>query len=116
VRRTVLIAPVVVAVLLAMATGMVIRALLLSSPRTLEPRIQVAVDAESVARHLSGAIRFQTVSGTNAEAFSRLREYLAEAYPLVHARLDHQTVNGLTLVRVEGQGPRQGSGRLHGPS
>jgi carboxypeptidase PM20D1 len=98
---------VVVAVLVAMATGMVIRAVLLSSPRTLEPRIHVSVDAAGVARHLSGAIRFQTVSGANAEAFSRLREYLAETYPQVHARLVHQTVNGLSLL-YEWKGKDQG--------
>ena len=90
-----------------MATGMVIRAVLLSSPRTLEPRIHVSVDAESVARHLSGAIRFQTVSGANAEAFSRLREYLTETYPQVHARLVHQTVNGRSLL-YEWKGKDQG--------
>ena len=86
---------------------MVIRAALLSSPRTLEPRIQIAVDADSVARHLSGAIRFQTVSGTNAQAFAGLREYLAATYPQVHARLSLQTVNGLSLL-YEWKGKDQG--------
>ena len=65
------------------------------------PRVQVAVDAERVARHLAGAIRFRTVftgDGTNDGEFVGLREYLAETYPLVHARLERETLAGGSLL------------------
>lgn len=68
-----------------------------------EDPVDIAVDAGAAARHLAGAIRFQTVSSEDTTAvdraaFSLLHEYLEQSYPRVHARLARETVNGSSLL------------------
>jgi carboxypeptidase PM20D1 len=68
-----------------------------------EEPVSIAVDAEAAAGHLGGAVRFATVSYEEREkidhlAFLSLHEYLAGAYPRVHARLTREIINGFSLL------------------
>jgi carboxypeptidase PM20D1 len=61
------------------------------------------LDADSAARHLAGALQIPTVSlesggPIDTAAFLRLHQYLARTYPLVHERLGHEIVGGLSLL------------------
>lgn len=63
----------------------------------------LAIDTQAVADKLAGAIRFQTVSSLedadrNAEEFRKLHAYLEQRFPLVHARLKREDVNGFSLL------------------
>ena len=63
----------------------------------------LAVDTQAVADKLAGAIRFQTVSSLddadrNAEEFRKLHAYLEQRFPLVHAKLKRESVNGFSLL------------------
>ena len=63
----------------------------------------LAVDTQAVADKLAGAIRFQTVSSLedadrNAEEFRKLHAYLEQRFPLVHAKLKRESVNGYSLL------------------
>ncbi|MBW2361823.1 MAG: M20/M25/M40 family metallo-hydrolase [Deltaproteobacteria bacterium] len=61
------------------------------------------VDAETVAEHLAGAIRFPTISPADpgdfdGQPFIDLAAYLRETYPLVHQRLDVEVVADYSLL------------------
>jgi len=72
------------------------------SIENLEP-LQLALDAEALARRLAGALRFPTVSNQDparidSGAFRALHAYLEENFPLVHAHLRREVVGGLSLL------------------
>lgn len=85
----------------ATVTVVVVRATFVDKPIA-EPRVHIAVDADRVARHLSGAIRFRTVASADARAddteFSRLHDYFAATYLLTDERLVRETVNKTSLL------------------
>ena len=56
------------------------------------------LDAAQIARHLAGAIQIATVPDAPAETFARLRAWLADTYPRVHANLELELVNDRTLL------------------
>ncbi len=61
------------------------------------------VDGQAAAERLAGALRFRTISNQDpaaldAAAFEGLRHYLEEQFPLVHAQLRHEVVNGHSLL------------------
>ncbi len=63
----------------------------------------VTGDAEAVAKRLSGAIRFKTISFPEQERidgsqFFGLHEYLKASYPLVASRLQWETVKDYSLL------------------
>ncbi|MFO7684239.1 MAG: M20/M25/M40 family metallo-hydrolase, partial [Chloroflexota bacterium] len=63
------------------------------------------VDSQAIAQHLAEAIRCQTTprdeQGTpDPEAFRQLHHFLAERYPLVHAHLKREVINGYSLLYV----------------
>ncbi|MFD1872445.1 M20/M25/M40 family metallo-hydrolase [Hymenobacter bucti] len=63
----------------------------------------VAVVPDTALAHLAGALRIPTVSRTKyAETdtvpFDQLQAYLGRTFPLVHQRLQHQTVNHYGLL------------------
>ncbi|MCW5977491.1 MAG: M20/M25/M40 family metallo-hydrolase [Bryobacteraceae bacterium] len=62
----------------------------------------VAVDASRAPDRLAEAIRIRTVSREDGEVdrveFLRFHEWLASAYPKVHAALERETVNELSLL------------------
>jgi carboxypeptidase PM20D1 len=63
----------------------------------------LAIDENSVAGKLSGAIRFQTVSShddpnLNADEFRKLQAHLQQQFPRVHASLQREVVGGLSLL------------------
>src|SRR4051812_27283827 len=75
--------------------------------RELPARSEVSdekIDADEVARHLSGALRMATVSHENAaeddaSAREQLVEYLKATFPRVHSTLTRERVrNGLLLT------------------
>ena len=89
--------------------GLLVAALLVNTYRKssqqvrVEPIEQPAVDAEAAARHLSGAIRFRTVSfedgsGSSRDELLRLQDFLVHQYPRAHAALKRETVGGLSLL------------------
>src|SRR5262249_10542505 len=60
------------------------------------------VDADAVARRLAGALRFQTISPSDAPldeaAFAGLRAYLAKTWPRTHAKLAPERIGGNSLL------------------
>jgi len=60
------------------------------------------VDADAVAQRLAGALRFQTISRSDAPldeaAFAGLRAYLAKTWPRVHAQLALERIGGQSLL------------------
>lgn len=61
------------------------------------------LDEAAIVEHLSGALRFQTVSHSDvtdfpADEFRAFREYLAASYPLVHATLSREILGGNSLL------------------
>jgi carboxypeptidase PM20D1 len=62
-----------------------------------------------IAEHLAEAITFRTISGddpasTESSEFIRLHAFLRQAYPRLHAALEREVVNGLSLLFTwEGQ-------------
>ncbi len=102
-RRTVLVVLAFVAVLVVATTTVVlVRAVLVGNVPAPEPRVNITVDADRAARHLSGALRFRTIASadgtTNKAEFMRLQDYLVATYPLTHARLVRETINGASLL------------------
>ena len=102
-RRTVLVVLAFVAVLVVATTTVVlVRAALVGNVPAPEPRVNITVDADRAARHLSGALRFRTIASADGTAnkaeFMRLQDYLVATYPLTHARLVRETINGASLL------------------
>jgi carboxypeptidase PM20D1 len=67
------------------------------------PAPALAVDAAGVADKLAGAVRLRTIASAddpelNAAEFRQLHAYLAQRFPLVHARLQRELVGGLSLL------------------
>src|SRR5271165_1933861 len=60
------------------------------------------VDARRAAEHLSGAVRFRTISHDGQDVdggeFLRLHAFLQEAFPRAHAILTREVVNGYSLL------------------
>lgn len=70
-----------------------------------------AVDAEKVSQNLAAAIRCQTIAsdrGTpNTEAFLELHRQLERRYPRVHAQLQRENINHLSLLYTwQGRNPQ----------
>jgi carboxypeptidase PM20D1 len=62
-----------------------------------------AVDSETVAQHLAGAIRFPTISPAepadfDGKPFVELAAYLRGTYPLVHSQLELEVVSDYSLL------------------
>jgi carboxypeptidase PM20D1 len=99
------------AIFAATAGVVVIRTILTRRALPQEPRVHVDVDSAEIARHLSGAIQFQTVfrdDGPSRAELGRLHEYLAASYPLLHARLVRETIDGSSLLyEWPGEEPRK---------
>jgi carboxypeptidase PM20D1 len=98
---------VVAAVILATAVlcGIIlVRAARLSSRQMqVPPEPPAALDMEALVQRLSQAIQFRTLSqplpeGENAEALLEMREFLSNAFPRVHRRLQREIVNGYSLL------------------
>ncbi len=71
------------------------------------------LDAERLAEHLGGIIRFKTLSadtmeGFDREAFLGLHDYMERTYPRLHAVLEKEVVNEYSLLyRWKGTGSPQ---------
>jgi carboxypeptidase PM20D1 len=91
--------------ILVLGTVLVVRTLRIPAPpaAVAEAGAQIAVDEVAAVNRLSGAIRFPTVSYASGgpidtAAFVGLHQYLADSFPLVHANLTRELVNGLSLL------------------
>ena len=67
------------------------------------PAPAVEIDADAAARRLAGALQIPTISNPDPAKFDtaeflRFHRYLEESFPLVHARLERETVNDLSLL------------------
>ncbi|MDM0111050.1 M20 family peptidase [Variovorax sp. J22R133] len=77
-----------------------------------EPVQKVAVDAQAVAKRLSGAIGFKTVSSLddpkfNSGEFVKLQDYLAQQFPKLHATLKKEVVGEHALLYTwQGSDPK----------
>ncbi len=97
----------------ALLVILVVNALRAEAPvqDAVEPADLAEIDADRVARHLGEALRFETISArgephASAEAFHALHDWLAATYPLTHAALERDVVNGESLLfKWEGTDP-----------
>lgn len=67
------------------------------------PVSHVRVDADAAAHRLAGAVRLRTISyderpDASADAFTRLRAYLQQAFPRTHGALQREVVGGHSLL------------------
>ena len=67
------------------------------------PLAPITVDERAAAESLAAALRARTVSsesdaGLNADQFQILQAHLTARYPLLHAALQREVVNGLSLL------------------
>lgn len=75
----------------------------------------MAIDVESAAKRLGGAIAFPTIARENRDemdqaAFLGLHDYLEKTYPLTHRRLQRETVDDFGLLyRWKGRCSAQGA-------
>lgn len=82
-----------------------------SSQLEVEPVTGLNIDANMAARHLGGAITFQTISHQDTadfdpEPFLGFRNYLRATYPRTHKALNLEIVNGYSLLYTwEGTDP-----------
>ncbi len=68
-----------------------------------EPVVRVAIDSLAAAQRLGAAIRFRTISHVDTarferEAFRDLEDHLAATYPLLHASLAREDVDGYGAI------------------
>ena len=90
-----------VAAIIALACINVLR--LGSRQITVVPIVPPPVDERRAAEHLSGAVRFQTISHDLAAdidrgEFLRLHAFLKEVFPRAHAILTREVINGYALL------------------
>src|SRR5258708_18634364 len=100
-RYTVFIALGIVAAVVATACINLLR--LGSRQIMVAPIVPPPVDERRAAEHLSGAVRFQTIShdlapDADRAEFLRLHAFLKEVFPHVHATLTREVVNGYALL------------------
>lgn len=105
---TLLLAVVIVAIVVIVRTALFI-------PPVFAPQEPVSyeIDEQSVVRHMSEAITFQTVSfgnddNTPREPFENFIAWLAETYPLVHSQLSMERIAQYSLL-YRWQGNASGS-------
>lgn len=102
---------VLLGILVALVAALVLSALRLPSKQiAVEPPPARKVDADAVARRLSAAIRFPTISSNDpdavpVEAFEGFHAWLAEAYPLLHGTLALERVGLSALYTWRGSDP-----------
>lgn len=68
-----------------------------------KPITDIQINANEVAKNLSGAIQFKTISQFSqfydlGKPFAELHQYLEKAFPLVHQTLQKETVSRYSLV------------------
>ena len=94
----------VLAALLLLLAVLVVRALRLRSRQgAAAPSAGGGATGGSAAEHLAGAVRFPTISYVDPARFDRqaflgLHDYLAQAYPRVHAALTREVVGDYSLL------------------
>jgi len=90
--------------LIVLVAVIAIRTLRFTSKQVkVSPAPAQALDQQALANRLAQALRFQTVShqdpaALDREAFLGLQGYLAQQFPLVHARLKRETIHDYTLL------------------
>ncbi len=98
---------VILLVVVALLGVMAVRAMRVTPPAPPAAATALAplppLDTAALAMHLAGAIRFPTVSlasggPIDTAAFLALHDYLRETYPLVHATLSREVIDGLSLL------------------
>lgn len=101
-KRVILLIGLAAVILLAVMVGNTLRV-----PAPPPPPTQVGTgirfDEAAAAERLAGAVRFPTVSYASGgpidtAAFLGLHQYFANSFPLVHATLTRELVNGLSLL------------------
>jgi len=89
------------------------RALALPSRQVqVKPVPRITLDETALAERLAAALRFETISYQDPAAlprgeFDKFQRWLAEAYPLLHARLSLERVSDLSLLYTwQGRNPQ----------
>ena len=100
--KRILTAAVLLLLLLVAVVLLRARALTSLQPPPVEP-VTIQVDAGAIAARFAGALRYPTISNQDRaeidrDAFLGLHEYLRQSFPRVHATLERETVNDLSLL------------------
>jgi len=91
-------------VLVLLVCVLVINTLRLTTKQMkVEPPTPVTLDGQALARHLAGAIRFQTITHRDATLieggeFTGLHAYLEETFPRVHIKLSKEVAGDHSLL------------------
>ncbi len=95
---------IVVVALLLLFSVLLFRTLRFTSKQVKAPPVaDTGINAQKVAEHLAGALRFQTVSNEgggqlSVEAFLGLHKYLAQTFPKLHEHLSKEVVADYSLL------------------
>jgi len=95
---------ILLAALLALAAVLAIRTASFGSRQIkAEPAHPFAIDSEALARRLSAAIQYRTVSNeepiqAGGGEFRRFHKFLAASFPRLHAQLTKETINARSLL------------------
>jgi len=74
--------------------------------------VAIKVNQQQAINHLADILKFQTISNQdpelmNGKAFTKMRSYLEQTYPLVFATLDNQIINQYSLLfKWQGKNPQ----------
>ncbi|WP_217363398.1 M20 family peptidase [Duganella rivi] len=76
-----------------------------------KPLAPLALERDAVAARLAGALKFRTISDAssadiNADEFTRMQAYLAQAFPRLHATLKREMVGQSMLYTWQGSDPQ----------
>lgn len=91
-------------VLVLLASFLLLRTFLfISEDVAVRQAVEIAIDGGRIARNLSGALRFQTLSHQDpgrfdGKPFQALHRFLEETFPSVHTSLGREVVNDYSLL------------------
>ncbi|MEX1377956.1 MAG: M20 family peptidase [Eubacteriales bacterium] len=83
---------------------MFVRALMFNpDSREKVEKVEITLDSKDIAKHLSGAIQYKTVStpdpeNTDWKEFEKLREYLVKTYPKIHEVMEREVISEHSLL------------------
>jgi carboxypeptidase PM20D1 len=108
----------ILAVIVVIVAVVLIRTAIVESKQiAVDKTVELSLNKELLARHLSGAIQVKSISYQDPAMFDKrpfedLHRYLEKTYPLVHKTLKREKVNGYSLLYTWGGSDKNAKGIL----